>query len=494
MFEDKKRLYFIIAGIVALITIGVVVFVMTRPAPKAVVDNSPVTLNWWKVAEGYDETAIAEIIANFQKIPGNAGVTINVVKKDFTDNYYSNLISDFARGIGPDIYSLRNDDLPAYKEFLAPIEIFKGKLLTDYRQNFVDLVVRETIDRDKVYGVTAYVDNLQMYYNKTLLNQELIISPAKDWTEMTRQAMMITRRNVNTDEFIQTTIALGTGGRTPEGLKPNIDQLDKILPTLIFQNGGQLWDYRTGQPIFGANKNTDDAKTGTQTSLNLAFGGNRNNISGKLNQDTPTYRAVRFFADFADVSTTRYSWNNKMPSNVDLFLEGKLAYMINFRSFEKVIQQRNNRLNYDVAELPQLDPNIKRTYGQFFMDGISRKVLQDVEQTKTPAAARKYQKAQEFLEFLTNKVNQFKITNGTKLPGAHKEIINEQLNGDQASRVFAGGTLYADNYYKPDVKKTEKMWQDLFEKIHYQNVELPNALTSAITEYNLMSQEASKNL
>ena len=69
MFEDKKRLYFIIAGIVALITIGVVVFVMTRPAPKAVVDNSPVTLNWWKVAEGYDETAIAEIIANFQKIP-----------------------------------------------------------------------------------------------------------------------------------------------------------------------------------------------------------------------------------------------------------------------------------------------------------------------------------------------------------------------------------------------------------------------------------------
>lgn len=495
MFEDKKKLYFIIAGIEALITIGVIIFVMTRPAPKVVVDASPVVLNWWKISEGYDEAAFAEIVASFQKQPGNAKVSVNMLKKDWSESYYTNLISDFARGIGPDLYTLRNDDLPSYKEFLAPVEIFKGKLLTDYRQNFVDLAVRETMDKDKVYGVTSYVDNLQLYYNKTLLSQSLITNPARDWKELTDQAMNLTRRNVNTDEFVQSAIALGTGGRSPEDLKPNIDQMDKILPTLIFQAGGQLWDYQKNQSIFGSPKNLDDVKNGGQTGTNLAVGGNRDGTFGvgKIDQDTPTYRAIRFFADFSDVSTRRYSWNNKMKSNVDLFMEGKVAYMVNFRSFEKTIQQRNNRLNYDITELPQLDSSIKRTFGQFFMDGISRRVLQDVEQTKTPVAIRKYQKAQEFLEFLTRPVNQFKITNAAKLPGAHREIIAEQLKGDQITKIFAGGSLYADNYYKPNVKRSEKMWLDLFEKIHYQNIELPTALSSTIQEYNLQAQEGAKN-
>ena len=491
MFEDKKKLYFIIAGIVVVLIIGIVFLILNQPKPVAVVDNSPVVLNWWKISEGYDEQAFNEVITGFQSLPGNKSVTINITKKDYDDRYYDNLISDFARGIGPDLYSLRNDELTRYKEFLSPIEIFKGGLLNDYRQNFTDLAVRETMDRDKVYGITTYVDNLQMYYNKTLLNQALLSRPARDWKELTDQTLFLTRRNVNTDEFVQSTIAMGTGGRTPESLKPNVDQSDKILPMMIFQAGGQMWDYKTNQPIFGSPKNLENTNQTTKT--NLTAGNSRDKSFGKVDQDTPTYRAIRFYADFADPTTTRYSWNNKMKSNVDLFLEGKVAYMINFRSFEDVIKNKNNRLNYDITELPQLDPMIKRTFGQFFMDGISRKVVQDVEQNpKSSSAARKYQKAQEFMEYLSRPQTQFKITSATRLPAAQREVLAEQLKGDQASKIFAGGVLYADNYYKPDIKKTEKMWLDLFESVHYRNTELPTAIGKAIQEYNLMSQEGGR--
>ena len=493
MFEDKKKLYFIIAGIVVVLIIGITFFFLNRPKPVAFVDNSPVTLNWWKISEGYDDKAFNEVITGFQKLPGNSAVTINLVKKDYDEKYYSSLIADFARGIGPDLYSFRNDELSLYKEFLSPIEIFKKDLITNYRQNFVDLAVRETMDRDKVYGITTYVDNLQMYYNKTLLNQALLTSPARDWKELTDQTLFLTRRNVNTDEFVQSTIAMGTGGRTPEDLKPNVDQSDKILPMMIFQAGGQMWDYKTNQPIFGSPKNLDDTKTNQATKTNLTAGGSRDKSFGKVDQDTPTYRAIRFYADFADPTTTRYSWNNKMKSNVDLFLEGKVAYMINFRSFEDIIKNKNSRLNYEITELPQLDSNIKRTFGQFFMDGISRRIVQDVEQNpKSLATARKYQKAQEFLEYLSRSQTQFKITSATRLPAAHREVLAEQLKGDQTSKIFAGGALYADNYYKPNIKKTEKMWLDLFESVHYQNTELPTAIGKAIQEYNLMSTEGGR--
>ena len=450
-FQERKVIW--IGAIVTIVLIVAVVaaVALNRPAPKVVVSNPPVELVWWKLDSSANN--YAEAIANFKLIPGNSAVNIRIVEKKSTDNYYRDLALDRARGIGPDIFTLADDDLPAYKEFLSPIDNFFGRNLTSYKQNFVDLVIRQTMDRDKVFCVTSYVDTLQLYYNKDLLSQKLIARPATTWAELTRQVGVLTTKAIARDQFVQSTISLGTGGRAQEG-PANIDSLEDILPMLIFQNGGQLYDYQTQKPL--------------------------SNFSGSSNTESPIYKAAKFYLDFADPSSSRYSWNTGSPNNVDAFVQGKLAYIINYRSFFDEIKRRNNRLSFDVADLPQVSETNKKTFGKFNMDCLSRTLSQNT----LPADVIKYQKAQDFLFQLTTIENQLSLSTNTQLPPAHRDVIARQLDGDQVAKVFGAGALYADSYYKPDVQKTEQIWFDMYQRIQYENMPLDTSLNIALGDYN----------
>jgi ABC-type glycerol-3-phosphate transport system substrate-binding protein len=475
-FEEKKTLWLVGGGIALLLIIGLIAYlVFSRPQQTGTVATPEVELTWWKV--DYNQDHYKGIIDNFKKLPGNSKVEIKIDNKSADKGYYSDLIKDFARGIGPDIFSLRNDDLIAYKEFLSPIDIFRNKILTDYRTNFVQLAVRDTMDKDKVYGITSYVDNLQLYYNENLLNQNRIPNPPKNWSELTRQVPQLSKRGIGSDSFIQSTIALGTGGRTPEGT-PNIELHSDIVPTLIFQNGGQLYDYQDQKSIFGEKINQKDAQTG------LVTGGNLNNI--EVSEDSPTFKAVRFYLDFADPTTARYSWNTSSEKSGDMFVQGKLAYSIQYKSFADEIKRKNSRLPFQVTDLPQLDTNNQRTFGRFYMDSLNRSLNLNAQQPNNSGAKVKYQKAQEFMEYLSRNDNQKILASKSGLPSSNRAAIADQLKGDQTIRTFAAGALYADNYYKPDVVRSEKLWSDLFERIQYNNVPLTESIRQAVKEYNLI--------
>lgn len=458
-FQERRVIW--IGGIVSLlliIAIAVGVF-LNQPKPKAVVVNPSVELLWWKLDS--NPAFYNDIIAGFNAIPGNTNVNIQIVSKNSSDNYYRELTLAQNRGIGPDIFTLSNDDLPAYKESISPIENFNGKSLNSYKQDFVDLVVRDTIDRDKVYGITSYVDTLQLYYNKSLLEQKLITRPASSWAELTRQVGLLTTKAQSRDTFVQSTISLGTGGRSAEG-EPNIQELQDILPMLIFQNGGQLYDYQSQKPIFNS--------SGSDTS-------------------SPIYKAARFYLDFADSNSSRYSWNTASPNNVDAFVEGKLAYIINYSGFFEEIKTRNNRLKFDVANLPQVDESNKKTFGKFNMEVLSRDLGQKAVE---PIGTARYQKAQDFLTYLASLESQQSLATKSGLPPAHRDVIEGQLQGSQLGKVFAGGALYADNYYKPDVKKTEQLWADVFQRVQYDNIPLSESLSIASEDYLAIVQDGPK--
>jgi len=471
----------IILGVVVflLITILAVIF---WPKPTAVApDNTRVNLTWWKAF--YGNEAYSDIIQDFKKLPGNQSVTINIVKKEWNDGYYKDLIGDIAGNAGPDIFTLRNDDLPAYQRYMTPINQFSGRLLADYKNDFVPLAVRDTIIKDKVYAVTSYVDNLQLYYNKNILSQQGIALPPTTWSEMDRQirTTQLNQSDTSKTKFNQSAISLGLGF-TDTNENTNINRFQDIIPTLIFQNGGQLYDYQSSRSVFGSDRNSRDVNTGLATTKDFD--------SKNVNENNPAYRALSFYKNFSDPDSQRYSWNTLSNNNIDAFVEGRLAYIIHYSYFKDRIAARSDRLPYGVSELPQLDTSLKKTYGFFFMDGLNRKLQTDVDASpRDPVKIKKLKKAEEFMYYLSQRSAQTSFVTKTKLPGARRDVVAQQIAADDNIRIFAGGSLYADNYYKPDVVKTEAIWGDMMYRIVFENQSLPDSLAEAIRDYNNLIQK-----
>ncbi len=489
MSEDFKELlrtrkFWIIAVTVVLILSIAAYFFFQRPEPT-VVDNTPVELTFWSL---YPNAGYADTINKFQSLPGNAQVKVQFVPVAYGDgqDYYKKLVTDLARGVGPDVFMLRNDDLPAYKEFMTPMKNIPGfsdsKLLADYKTNFVNLAVKDTVVTDQIYGITNHIQNLQLYYNQNLLEQAGIASPPQTWKDLDGQLGLLNKRNSTRLNFTQSGISLGTGTNKNNGdlvKDTNINRFQDILPALLFQNGGQLFDSQTKAVVFGSDKNQKDVSTNNATTTNF------NNQP--LDENLPALQALKFYLSFSDTSSNRYSWNEDSDNNVDAFLQGKLAYIIHYSYLQDEINQRNSRLRYGVSELPQLDLANKKTYGSFFMTGLNRAMERDVEKNpKSFASIKKLQKSREFLYYLTTPDAQLKFATQTNLPSARRDILSQQISGDEKLRIFARGALYADSYYKPSVSGSEKIWADLIYRIRFNNESPSNSLRKAITEYSLL--------
>lgn len=486
----KIRIAIIAVAVLIVIFIVALVFRPKNQRPPAN-ENPQLELVWWN-PDNSPVTAYQEIIQEFQNLPGNRSVRINIVNQNYGDpkTYYRQIITDMAKNQGPDIFAIRNDELPAWKEYLTPIENVFGlpnsQILANYREAFADLVVKSTVDRDKIYTVSNYLDTLALYYNKNLLEQASIPLPPVTWKDLDIQLNSLNRRDT-ANNFIQSAISLGTGLNQKDGnisRDANILDFQDIIPTLILQSGGQIYDPASGRVSLGAPRN--------QLDLDVRNISNRDLLSG-FTADNPTLSAINFYSDFANPNSQRYSWNNNSKSNVDAFLEGKLAYIIQYSGFQNIIEERNSRLDYGISELPQLNTDLKKTYGRFFMHGINRQLeVATINNPNDTMALIKLQKAREFLYFLSLKNSQEKFISQTGRPSGFKEIINQQLQGAEKPRIFAAGTLYADNYFKPDVERSEKMWGNIFYRIQFENLSPSESLALAITEYSLDSQSGAK--
>ncbi len=499
MFEELKtnRRLQIIVAVVLVIAIGIGIFVFAQPKKSAVVATPlvPITLNWWKPF--YGDEVYSKIIEDFEKLPHNKDVKINLVKKEYEESYYKTFLQDQARGTGPDIFTIKNDDLPAYKEFCTPINNVRDtsgifipdtKLLADYKEKFVNLAFKETIDRGQIYAITSYVDNLQLYFNENLLKQAGIVLPPTSWTDLDRQLPLLNRKEIGGLQFSRNAIAMGTGiiakpvNGEPE--KFNVNRFQDIIPMLLFQNGGQMYNKDTKKVLFGQARNQQDVKTNQATDKDF---------DETTKNENPSYQALNFYNSFANDKSSRYSWAYNSSLNIDAFTQGRLAYMLSYSYFQNTIKDKNSTLQYGVAKLPQLDQNNKRTYGFFFMDCASAKLKERSANSRDAATKRKYQVAKDFLYYLSTPKVQEKFAVATGLPSAHKDIIaKQQINGNKTSRIFAEGALYADNYYKPDVKRAEKIWGDMVYRIQFDNKSIESSLRVAIKEYSDMIKDGPK--
>lgn len=447
--------------ILALLT-SIIYFLVTGKKYAGVVDPSsqksictPGTkLTWWLPDTVQTTPAnYAEIISGYNAQRAGGPVIIETVTRKYDNyDYYTNLLNAMAKNAGPDIFMIRNDDLPGYKDYILPLSNFDAKAINQYKQSFVDLVGKETVLNDKLYGVTTYVDNLQMYYNKDLLDQNGVALPAANWDDIKRQARTLSKSKER--GFSLSTISLGIGS---VGDKPsNISENQDIIPTIIAQYGGTIYDTKTNSVGF----QTQDGQI-------------QNSFSD----------AIKFYLDFSNNTSEQYSWDEFMGNNIEEFLQNRLVYLIGYKELDKTLQERRPDLDYQVASLPQINPSKKATFGKYFVNVMSRSLGAESETQKDVGVKRAC--AEEFLGYMTTQAAQQSYINQTQMPSAYRSILNDQANEgtDQKTRIFADGALNAVNYYKPDVINSEKIWGNLVTEARSQK-DVAAALNNAITTYN----------
>jgi ABC-type glycerol-3-phosphate transport system substrate-binding protein len=501
LFQDKKsRIIAIIAGVVIAAILATALFLfLNQPKEEPQIGIPPdlmIEINWWNLHNNPIYEEIAKDFSSFY--PNNLKINVVNINYNNGETYYKDLVMNFARGTAPDIFTLRNEDIPAWRQegFIAPIkdissfitgQSFTNQQLVDkYRQDFVPIVQKETVFRDEIYAVTNYVDNLQMYYNQQILNQAGIALRPKTWADLEKQIGILNKRNTEGD-FEQSAIAMGTGLNVRNGdivRDTNLSNFYDIIPALIFQQGNPIFDELTQRPVFGAGRNQQDVNTRNITVKNFE----------QIEEDNPSYSALRYFTSFVNTTNTRHSWNiDNQQNSKESFLNGKLAYSLNYRGFEQEIKEKNPRLKYGIAEMPQLDLTSKKTFGRFFADVMNSSIaIRGESEFATPADFWKYWLTRHFLYYLTEREVQEKILGATRMPSARFDLIDEQQKGDQNLALFASGNLYADTYYKPDPKRTNIMWGNLLYRVHYENIPLKQSLGQAVQEYNTLVQAGPK--
>ncbi len=386
------------------------------PAKKPILP--PVTLNWWVIWE--EPSDFSPLISQFQAVYPH--VNINVRKLRY-EEYKDALIEAWAKGVGPDIFSLPNTWIREYaKEWLEPMpnSVFlkkeietgpgcfkKRKILTkeekllrveDLSKLFVAQVEKDVVINNKIYGLPLSFDTLVLYYNRDLLDVAKIPLPPKTWEEFIQQVKKLTLIDKEGNIY-QAGAALGTTN--------NIERPTDILSLLMMQVGTSM-------------SNPDGFAT-----FNQPLAGDPNYF--------PAEEALRFYTDFQDKNKEIYTWNKEMPRALELFTQGKLAFFFGYAYHLPLIRSQGPNIPLGIAKMPQPEGTIKEiNFAHYQVQVVSKK-----SENKDLAWA--------FLKF--SALNPVGYLLKTKKPTALRSLIVEQMK-DPDLEVFASQSLTAFSWYK----------------------------------------------
>lgn len=329
------------------------------------------TLYWWRSKEDANNETLQEIAKGFKQ---KTGINVQIVLKDprtFDQEVIDALASSQNVEESPDIISFKSEDMASHilqletvPEKLFDVMLADGDdtMLTNKtsiqlaKQMFVDAAFKSVAfnnpktGKPDLYGLPMAIDSLVLYRNKDVLEKaaknlenkneldkaltqqelerrtELIKTAPKTWKELTEVIPYI--KTTNGSEVSQAAIALGTS--------TNVERSYDILQTIMMQNGTQL----TSADL--------DAATFAQSSSGVAS-------SGSLGE-----KALSFYLQFADPTSSLYTWNNKMPDSIQAFLSGQTAMMINYGSVYRYLINESSALanSIEISPLPQVtDPD-----------------------------------------------------------------------------------------------------------------------------------------
>src|SRR5581483_11651504 len=105
---SQRQVIILLGGVVAVIIIGVVVFLNVRPKPSS---GPALTLSVWGTE---DKTTVGTLLSSYPY------ATVTYTQIDSAD-YQTKLLNALAAGTGPDVFEINNRSLPKWQTALAPM-------------------------------------------------------------------------------------------------------------------------------------------------------------------------------------------------------------------------------------------------------------------------------------------------------------------------------------------------------------------------------------
>lgn len=412
-----------------------------------------VTLEWWRVWD--NQSDFDDIIAKYRATHPYIKVS---VRKFRYEEYEKELVNALAEGRGPDMFSIPNTWVRGYKNKIEPLpektivtkQVVSGPAwkqesetikeaevsltAAKLKQDFAEVVYRDVMIDDKIYGLPLSLDTLTLFYNKAILDSSGIALPPTNWEEF-KEAVQKTTILDSEDNIVQAGVALGTSS--------NIERSTDILSLLMMQNGAQMINSSQSRAIFDREpENSDD------------------------NNYEPGVDASVFYTDFANPLKEVYSWNDQMPNAIEAFAQGKLAFMFGYSYHIPVIKVKAPKLNFAVVSMLQVSPTRKINQANYWIETVS---------TQT----ENIDIAWNFLQFAVDENNVKSYLESTGKPAALRTLINEQMN-DVALAPFASQVLTAQSWYHgKDFNAVEEIFKDMIRNIASGILEPSRAVSNA---------------
>lgn len=439
---------------------------------KAAPESYQVKLEIWGVFD--DSDAYEEILGAYRKINPYAG-EINYRKLPI-ETYKEDLLDALAAGKGPDIFMIRNAWRGAFEDkvALAP-ESFTEK---EYRDTFVDVVARDFIKDGRIYGVPLSADSLALYYNKDIFNAAGIARPPATWEELVSD---VSRLNTidSLGNIRQSAVALGTAY--------NINRSTDVLTAIMLQKGSGIGEAGQRRIEFADDQSRD---------------------------------ALEFYTRFADIGSGAYSWNPRLHYSIDAFYEGTLGMMINYSWHYATIRQKNAKLNFGTAPLPQFAGTTPTNFANYWGFAVAKNKVTEISQDAAdPATVKPDLEKQNFLRVheawqllrymafphpknvitlqngIVGNVKDFPLTfdptqkylEKTGKPAARRDLIEVQKS-DVVLAPFALGNLIARNWYQGNPEGVETVFAEMINRVNNREASAYDALTTAVNRVDRLSR------
>lgn len=327
------------------------------------------------------------------------------------------LLESFAFGGTPDVLILPHSLLFQYGNRFTtmPYTTFTRRMFLDTYVESADVFTNQS----GMIGFPIFSDPIVMFYNRDILNTANVVDVPKTWKDLI--AIVPDLNDINDALEIKTSgIAMGEFS--------NIRNAKKIISALILQLGNDI--VVPGQGVR------------YESVIN-----ERSAISSN-----PTETVMNFYTEFSNPLSSLYSWNKGIPDSLDAFVGGDLAVYFGPASEFNLIQSKNPNLNFDVADLPQVEGTPARTYADVYSLVIP-------QNAKNPAAASVVASA------FANGSYARALSEATNLTPVRRDLLRSPNPTKPEQEVFFRSALRSKTWLDPDPIATNEIFEDMVENI-----------------------------
>ncbi|MEX0690200.1 MAG: extracellular solute-binding protein [Candidatus Paceibacterota bacterium] len=398
---DKTKILIISAltAVGILVVILVIGLISSGSSPYDV----QAELTVWGV--GDNSSAYQGSIDGFNQTYPN--IKVNYRGFDSVENYERSLLNALAEGRGPDIFTIRNNDLfrKVNKIYPMPQNIFS---LVDLRRDFPGIVEDNFYLSNTLFALPLSVDTLALIYNEDLFNEASIVFPPENWTQFQENVTKITKK----DDQGRITLS----GAAIGGDNSNIPTSKDIVSALFLQSGIRM-----------VNNDYDSAVLSPPQSKG----------------------AFDFYTSFGKQSSPNYAWDIYMPNSREAFANGEVAMILDYQSSIPFIKSKSPFINLKVASFPQNSGASQIiTYANYWGYTVSN-------QSQNPNLSW------EFIKFMTtNNRSAESYISRTGKPPALRTLINSNLN-DLDLGVFSKQVLTAKSWPEPDPERVDAVFSSM---------------------------------